>query len=758
MSKMTPEEQRLKALYDYNILDTGSEKDYDDLTYLASYICNTPIALISLSDTERQWFKSRQGIKDIEVPREIAFCNHAIKGKDTFIVPDAKEDGRFASNPLVANDDPGLRYYAGVPLVNPEGHVLGTICVIDTKPRELTAEQLRALESLGRQTIQLLEARKTLREKENLINLYKNERLRLKENILRLNQSEDDRKRIVAELITARQAAEKSTRAKEQFLAHMSHEIRTPMNAVIGLTNLMLSKKPKGDELKYLSAIQSSAENLLVIINDILDFSKIEAGKVEIEEMDFLPDRVFEQVIQINKVKADEKGLRLLLTRDSSMPQVLKGDPVRLQQILLNLVSNAVKFTDAGEVSVRALINEISDNRIIIEFSVRDTGIGIPEESLPDIFESFTQAKNSGYRGSGGTGLGLTISKRLAELMGGCISVKSRPGTGSTFTFTLPFGVSSKKAEDICDTHVESSITGDLKNMKVLLVEDNEMNQLVAKSLLEIWKTEYDVADNGAEAIEKLRHKSFDLILMDLSMPGMDGYETTEYIRRNFKSPLKDIPVIALTASALNDVRQKVMQAGMNDYVSKPFRPSELFGKMEKYLRHSEAGAAEQNTPERKNTEEKDAAVKTTAVRKKNPEEKGASAKHSSKGASKAGTSEHRITPDFSYLTEATAGNSALMRDMLSRFLDNTPSSLKQLEAFASEKNWTELGRVAHRIKPTFHYAGIPAAQPYLEALEKIADVVNPNELSKSSLRQLLNIWRDVLEVINYKIEELKQE
>ena len=375
-----------------------------------------------------------------------------------------------------------------------------------------------------------------------------------------------------------KQRAEQSEKFKEQFLANMSHEIRTPMNAVMGMTNLLIDKNPRKDQYQYLDGIKKSSDTLLHIINDILDLSKVEAGKIELENIDFSLSEVISQVSQTLQHKAEEKGIQLITRVDSKIPDVLIGDPVRLNQIMMNLTGNAIKFTEKGSALIRvSLLNNPDDSFCSLCFSLTDTGIGIPNDKLQSIFELFTQAHASDTRRFGGTGLGLSITKQLVMLMGGTIDVESKPGSGTTFSFMLELekGSGIRLAERIA---LEDEIDGTILNgLKILVVDDNEYNRIVATDTL---KTKADIeittANDGKEAIDLLEKQDFDLILMDVQMPGMDGFEATQYIRENFPSPKKDVPIVALTASVLRSDLDKCRQSGMNSYISKPFKASQL--------------------------------------------------------------------------------------------------------------------------------------------------------------------------------------
>ena len=391
-----------------------------------------------------------------------------------------------------------------------------------------------------------------------------------------------DQKEALQALTKAKEEAEHAALAKTQFLSTMSHEIRTPMNAVIGFTHLLL-QNPYPEQLEYLNLIKFSGENLLVLINDILDFSKIEAGKLEFEKADFNLKDLIVNIRMAQMQKAKEKGIDVKLMIDEDLPDVVMGDKVRLGQILTNLISNAIKFTAQGRVTITATMLRRDAENTTIYFEVKDTGIGIPLNKQEAVFESFTQASADTTRKYGGTGLGLTITKRLLELQNSSIQLESEPGKGSVFSFQLIFK-NSDKAKLATRSFNIPAIKTSLKGTKLLLAEDNPINVLLAKQFLKKWDVDFDIAENGAIALELAKHNSYDMILMDLQMPLMDGYMATEQIRQlEPASVFKNIPIIALSASTMLDNKDRAFTVGMTDYVGKPFNPDELYRKIEYY-------------------------------------------------------------------------------------------------------------------------------------------------------------------------------
>ncbi|HET7818380.1 MAG TPA: PAS domain S-box protein [Bacteroidia bacterium] len=381
------------------------------------------------------------------------------------------------------------------------------------------------------------------------------------------------------ELIKAKQEAEQSVILKETFLANMSHEIRTPMNAIIGFTDLLLKRNLSAQEKEYVQTVKSSGENLLRIINDILDISKIDSGVMTFEEHPISISEFFVSINNLLSKKAKEKNLNLSFKCDENVPHKVVGDPTRLTQIVLNLVGNAIKFTKHGSVEVFVKLLKEENDICYIKFSVTDTGIGIPEDKLQHVFERFRQAESHTTRYYGGTGLGLSIAKQLVDLQGGKMTIESVVGKGSVFSFELPFKkansvhISKQKEEK---EHIEFNVQK-LVKFNILVVEDNPINVKFILSLFLEYDIKADVAENGKRAIEKIKNKSYDIILMDIEMPEMNGYETASFIRNDLKST---IPIIAMTAHAMAGEREKCLNLGMNDYISKPINSDRLFEKM----------------------------------------------------------------------------------------------------------------------------------------------------------------------------------
>ncbi|MCE9539268.1 MAG: response regulator [Bacteroidetes bacterium] len=459
--------------------------------------------------------------------------------------------------------------------------------------------------------------------------------------------------------------AEDAVKAKQQFLSNMSHEIRTPMNAIIGFTKVVLKTELSAKQKEYLSAIKTSGDALIVLINDILDLAKVDAGKMTFEKTPFKMEASISAMLHLFETKIQEKNLELVKKYDSKIPKVLVGDPVRLHQIILNLVSNAVKFTAKGKITVSVVLLTEDEDIATLEFSISDTGIGIEENKIEHVFENFHQASSSTSRLFGGTGLGLAIVKKLVEPQGGSITVKSKIGEGSTFSFVLSF--QKTKAEAQSESEM-LEMDPEIKSIKVLVVEDIALNQLLMKTLLDDFGFERDIASNGKIAIEKLQNKSFDIILMDLQMPEMNGFEATEYIRKTMNSK---IPIIALTADVTTVDLAKCKAVGMNDYIAKPIDERVLYSKIISFVKKPMPLKA-----------------KGIAGNENYPNEK------------------FKCT-DLKYLIKRTKNNPKLMMEMITLYLEQTPSLIDSMKKSVQDKDWDSVYAAVHKMIPSFSIMGM---------------------------------------------------
>jgi len=400
--------------------------------------------------------------------------------------------------------------------------------------------------------------------------------------LIELNSSSTILEKTILELEQAKLSSESANQSKSEFLANMSHEIRTPMNAIIGLSKLALRENLGEKEKGLIEKVNSSGHLLLTIINDILDFSKIEANKLDIFNEPFSLQEIFNHTQSIIDVLIKDKQVSFIIEQPEDLPMQLIGDAVRLQQILTNLCNNAAKFTDQGFVKLVVSVKEVHANSMILLFEIIDSGIGMTQEQLDKIFESFSQADITTTKKFGGTGLGLTISKRLVELMGGELSVESELNQGSKFFFSMPLGLAENIEPVIEEMPENIAESKSLKGLRVLLVEDNEFNQVYAEEILEEAGIKVSIAENGQEAIDQIHQNSFDIILMDCRMPVMDGYTATREIRK--ESQFKQIPIIALTANLYESDIQKALDSGMNDHLGKPFEEDDLFMKIDQWV------------------------------------------------------------------------------------------------------------------------------------------------------------------------------
>jgi PAS domain S-box-containing protein len=510
--------------------------------------------------------------------------------------------------------------------------------------------------------------------------------------------------------------AENAVKAKQQFLSNMSHEIRTPMNAIIGFTKVLLKTDLSAKQKEYLTAIKMSGDALIVLINDILDLAKVDSGKMTFEEIPFRMALSLSAMLHLFETKIREKNLDAVKDYDTNIPEVLVGDPVRLHQIILNLVSNAVKFTNHGKITVSAhLLNE-NEEKATIEFAVTDTGIGIPENKLEKIFENFQQASSGTSRLYGGTGLGLAIVKNLVEAQGGTISVKSIVDKGSTFSFILSFQKTAAEAES--ETEL-TELDTEIKNLKVLVVEDIALNQLLMKTLLDDFGFECDIATNGRLAVEKLQIKAYDIVLMDLQMPEMNGFEATEYIRNvlNLK-----IPIIALTADVTTVDLAKCKSVGMNDYIAKPVDERLLYSKILGLVKKPSLSGYQGNE------------AKMASENKK-----------------------FRCT-DLDYLMHRTKSNPKLMLEMITAYLEQTPPLISAMQQSYQDRNWKSLYSAVHKMIPSFAIMGI--STDFENMAKKVQDFASTQQQSDGItdlVFQLGNICTQACKELEEEFDRIKK-
>lgn len=528
------EEQRLAELTSYNVLDSAPDPVLDELTRLASQICDTPIALISLIDNERQWFKSNVGLDATETSRSVAFCAHAILNDAILEVSDACEDPRFADNPLVT-DAPHIRFYAGAPLLTPNGYALGTLCTIDQKPKILSDHQKQALATLGKAVIAHLEVRK------------KNEEL------------------------------EKTNQFKSDFLSYVSHEVRTPLNGINTLSRL-LEEEARQKQLpatfcESLNHIRTSGERLLDIVNTVLDVKQIEAGKMKAVPRAVALRDFFTHLFSLVRIRAEDQGVRFSAIFSPTLPEVVNLDDTKFSQVALNILTNAVKYTSVGK-AVECQIN-YQDGQLLL--LVKDEGIGMTPEEVNLLFTPFMRTKKA--QQFEGTGLGLTITKSLLDVLDGHIRVTSAVNQGTNVRISVPCQSVSTQSLANQQAPVLKNTLQFGNDVRILVVEDNDINQVVIRAVFDALEHDVDIVASGEEAVDYVQKVAVDLILMDLNLPGISGIEATRRIKKQFPF----IPVVALTADLIADKTQ-LHADGIDSMLTKPVENLELIRILNFYL------------------------------------------------------------------------------------------------------------------------------------------------------------------------------
>ncbi|MBN1767031.1 MAG: response regulator [Prolixibacteraceae bacterium] len=544
-----------------------------------------------------------------------------------------------------------------------------------------------------------------------------------------------DRKLIEIEIIRAKEAAEFATniaekakkeaekatkiaedavKAKQQFLSNMSHEIRTPMNAIIGFTKVLLKTDLSVKQKEYLTAIRMSGDSLIVLINDILDLAKVDAGKMSFQQIPFKLASSISAMLHLFELKIKEKNIVLVKNYDPAIPDVIVGDPMRLHQIIMNLVGNSVKFTFRGTITVDVRLLEENDQEVVIDFAVSDTGIGIEEDKIESIFENFEQASSSTISLNGGTGLGLAIVKQLVEKQGGSICVKSKINEGSTFSFSLNFMKTTTEAE--YEPEFEA-IDKEMKNLKILVVEDIELNQLLMKTILEDYGFTCDVASDGKIAIDKLQTDSYDAILMDLQMPVMNGFKATEHIRSILKS---NIPIIALTADVTTVDLAKCKAAGMNDYIAKPIDEKLLYNKIIGLVK---------NTPP------------AADILQAN-----------------VGQALKPKCTNLDYLKLRTKSNPRLMIQIISTYLEQTPTLVNAMKQGLIDKDWDMLYAAVHKMIPSFSIMGINSIfENMAKQVQEFAGKHQNTEKAHELVFQLEAICNQACRELTFELATLKK-
>ncbi len=514
---------------------------------------------------------------------------------------------------------------------------------------------------------------------------------------------------------------------KDQFMANMSHELRTPLHTIFSLTNLLEETRMTDEQSNYVENILNATDILMRMVEDMLDLNKIENGEIKLERKIFSPRFVVDSLAKIFTEKAREKKLDFTLHFDEQIPEFVLGDPFRLKQILMHLLENAVKYTQNGQIVLDCSSHENQVGRqAAISFTIKDTGIGIASQNLQLIQEKFQQEKMDNKRVFQGQGLGLSIVKQLVELQQGEIDIQSRENEGTRVCFTLVFPHPSGEPKEKEDDSVPDE-PASISHMKVLIAEDVDINQLVIKKHMQKFGFDADFAENGKIALEKLRQKHYDIVLMDMQMPVMDGYEAIQVIRNEFQEPVNNVPIISITASVLGEAPRKCIEAGANDYVPKPYNIRDLRKKMEEWV-----GVNQKSVINNIESMEK-------------PEEYHQDNKEH----------ERQSLIDLEYLKELSEGDDDFTISMLSYFIENTPDVLRGMKQFYSEENWKSLRNVAHKFKPQLTFMGIKSIFEDVETIEQNAAHETNTETIPSLVEKVEKVCHKAMEEIKTELEKL---
>jgi len=683
---------------------------------------------------EEQIQRSEKRYRDLFNYSQALICTHDMTGRMLSVNPaicellEFSEDemvGRLVSDFIPPEHEKDFQTLYLDPLIS-EGKCKGVFCVISKSGQRIFL----------------------------LYKNYKVEEEGLEPYIIGFSQDITDRVESEKELLLAKKITEDTSRAKEVFLANMSHEIRTPMNGVLGFASLLVKTDLNEQQMEYLKMIQESANNLLVIVNDVLDLEKILMGKLKFEHIDFPIAERIEICVQTFTYKAEEKGIVLQSSISLNPDVTVIGDPHRLGQVLNNLISNAIKFTDKGSVTICANVHESSESLLWIEFTVTDTGIGIPVDMHSEIFEPFMQANTAVTRQYGGTGLGLSICRELIQLMGGQLFVDSEPGKGSTFRFLLPFGISVYKPKNK-DMSREINYQS-LGKRRILVAEDVELNQYLARHIMESWGFEVEIAVNGREALRKVQESEYDLILMDIQMPEMDGMQATQNIRALENKKISQIPIVALTANALKGDSEKYMAVGMNDYLSKPFDEPRLFQVISKNLVIAKSQIAQ--------SEDFTDGIDSTASGNSASGAAGSATSASANSASGTavstsatmGPAEIIQAPgeklyNLSMVEAISGGDQDFVKRMIQLFLDTMPEALQDIEMATGDQRWEGLSKLAHKLKSTIDSMGI-------ERLKQLVRTIESNGKSGTDTGQIPALVKTLVATMKLCMDQIKKD